>query len=256
MPATLNVTVSGGAVTAINSVASAGSYTVMPSSPAALTYVSGTGTGVTGATVTLTPTNNAAMGFATTPILTTNAAVARAADVPSLPLAACSTPWLYAAGTPEAPATYPVNQISVSLNDGTNSNRFQIYRAGGGTTAMLVSASGVTQTVGGAPAGSWNQNTLGKIAAFISASSSQASFDGTNGTAGGALSVPSTTQLNIGSRGVGDNQFNGTIARFAYGCGTPPLSAITNLNQYNYLLRRDFGGPANDNRPMWLREAA
>lgn len=51
--AQLNVTVSGGAITAINSINNPGSYTVFPSLPAALSYVSGTGSGVTGATVNL-----------------------------------------------------------------------------------------------------------------------------------------------------------------------------------------------------------
>ena len=51
---TLNVTVVGGAVTS-PTVNNAGSCTVFPPSPAALTYVSGTGSGVTGATVNLTP---------------------------------------------------------------------------------------------------------------------------------------------------------------------------------------------------------
>jgi hypothetical protein len=62
-PAQFNVTVAGGAITAIGSPVNPGSYTVFPTSPAALTYVSGTGSGVAGATVNLTPTPN---GFART----------------------------------------------------------------------------------------------------------------------------------------------------------------------------------------------
>jgi hypothetical protein len=54
-PAQLNVTVAGGAITAINGIANPGSYTTFPASPAALTYVSGAGSGVAGATVNLTP---------------------------------------------------------------------------------------------------------------------------------------------------------------------------------------------------------
>ena len=53
--ATLNVTWSGGVMT-VNSVASGGAYTVMPTSPAALTYVSGSATGWAGATASLTMT--------------------------------------------------------------------------------------------------------------------------------------------------------------------------------------------------------
>lgn len=250
---TISGTVTGTALSGALTVVTPGSYTVLPPSPATLTG----GTCTVQPTVTLTPTNNAAMGFATTPILTTNAAVARAADVPSLPLVACSAPWLYAAGTPAAPLNYSTNQVALSLNDGTNTNRFQVHRAAAGAgPTMFVAASGVTQTVGASPAGSWGQNALGKIASFIAASGSQLAFDGVAGTAGGALSVPATTQLNVGSRGNGDTQFNGVISRFAYGCGMPQIPSITNLNQWNYLLRRDLGGPANDNRPMWLREAA
>lgn len=54
-PALLNVTVGAAVgITAINSVANPGDYTTFPPSPAPLTYVSGVGSGVTGATVTLT----------------------------------------------------------------------------------------------------------------------------------------------------------------------------------------------------------
>lgn len=82
--ATLNVTVTAGAISAINSVANAGSYTTFPPSPAALTYVSGVGSGVTGATVNLTPVDNSASGFATSPIRTTGGAVVRASDAVTL----------------------------------------------------------------------------------------------------------------------------------------------------------------------------
>jgi hypothetical protein len=51
--ATLNVTVAAGAIT-INSIANPGSYTTFPSSPAPLTYVSGVGSGVVGATANIT----------------------------------------------------------------------------------------------------------------------------------------------------------------------------------------------------------
>ena len=49
-PATLNCTWAGGILT-VNSVASAGSYSVMPTNPATISYVSGAATGWTGATV-------------------------------------------------------------------------------------------------------------------------------------------------------------------------------------------------------------
>jgi hypothetical protein len=57
-PAQFNVTVAGGAITAIGSPVNPGNYTVFPTSPAALTYVSGAGSGVAGATVNLTPIPN------------------------------------------------------------------------------------------------------------------------------------------------------------------------------------------------------
>jgi hypothetical protein len=57
-PAQLNVTVAGGAITAIGSFVNPGNYTVFPTSPAALTYVSGAGSGVARATVNLTPIPN------------------------------------------------------------------------------------------------------------------------------------------------------------------------------------------------------
>lgn len=56
-PAQLNVTVTAGAISAIGSVANAGNYVTAPAQPAPLTYVSGVGVGVVGATVNLTISN-------------------------------------------------------------------------------------------------------------------------------------------------------------------------------------------------------
>lgn len=78
-PAQLNVTVSGGAITTVNSVASPGSYTTFPLLTSGLTYVSGVGSGVTGATAVLSALGVTSNGgncqftvASTTPLVTGN----------------------------------------------------------------------------------------------------------------------------------------------------------------------------------------
>jgi len=183
--ATLNVTVSGGAITAINSVASAGNYTVFPPSPATLTYVSGTGTGVTGATVNLTPTNNATLGFATSPILTNGSAALRNADFVSMPVTGVGAQYsLYSAVTPEAPAGYP-NQFYLALGLGA-SNQFALTRFLSGTFGVLVNSGGSGFAAGGLAA-----NVLSKtVAAFISGGNQRGTTNGNNVGSASQAGVP------------------------------------------------------------------
>lgn len=225
-PATLNVTVAGG-ITVINSVASAGSYTVFPPSPAALTYVSGTGSGVTGATVNLTPTNNAALGFATSPILTTNAAATRAADVVTVtsPPVFGSAYTLFIAGTPAAPLSYPANQNAIQTDTGSTAQRYVLRRnINTSLTASLVGGVGGANPV---VSGAWAQAAFGKLAAAAVAGAQSAVFDGGTVANGTIVTLPTTpTNVSIGTNVGGVEFFNGVISRFAI-WSTTALSSIT-----------------------------
>ena len=213
--ATLNCTWSSGTLT-INSVASHGSYTVLPPSPATLTYVSGTASGWTGASVNLTATNNAALAFATTPIPTTNAAVTRAADVITLSISALSAYSLYAVATPETPTGDTTAQVVASVDDGTANNFIQILRsASTGGVATAVTASGASQTVP-TVSGTWVQNTQAKLITFVNTGGGQMVFNSTTGSVDStAITIPSITELTIGADGTGASQFNGIIAHLA-----------------------------------------
>jgi len=213
--ATLNCTWSGGVLT-VNSVASAGSYTVFPTSPSALTYVSGAATGWTGASVNLTPTNNAAAAFATTPILTSGSALARAADVITLPIRPMLAYSLYAIGTPEDPTSYTQGQAVASVNDGTANNCVQLSRSSAtGGVATSITAGGVAQTVP-TVSGTWARSTQAKVLTFINVAGGQMKFNSTLGSLSTTpITMPTPTQLSIGVRGIGDMSFNGVISRIA-----------------------------------------
>lgn len=199
-PATLNVTWAAGVMT-VNSVASAGNYTVFPPSPAALTYVSGTATGWTGATVNLTPTDNQAQGFATSPIITSSAPVTRALDVPTSaagPFGSAYTIW--ARVTPNAPAAFTNNQWFGTASNGTNGSSFANIRFGGGATEGVV----VNGAGGGMGDGAMSQNVSSKAAvAFVSAGTQRGACNGAAGAAVLGGTPASLTTLYHGTDGAG-----------------------------------------------------
>lgn len=176
--ATLNVTWAAGVMT-VNSVASAGSYTVFPPSPATLTYVSGAATGWTGATVTLTPTDNSAKAAASNPILTINAAVTRGLEADTLILTGLpafgSTYSAYVHATTQLPTTYSLSQHWLSIDDNSNNNRLVFLRSGTGSFTMS-SVSGGTTTSANGPLIS--QNSSAKAAGADAASDQALSVNG------------------------------------------------------------------------------
>jgi hypothetical protein len=211
--ATLNVTIAGGVLSAVNSVASAGSYTAFPSSPAALTYVSGTGTGLTGATVTLTQTNNSALGFATSPIRTTAAAAARLADTISTPLTFGAAYSLFAKGTPQAPNTSPNPQTIATVDDGTGNNRSGVRRAATDPYEYFNISGGVSNA--GSTVGNWLQNTSNKVAGAFAVSDQIMYGAGAAASAGVGAALPvSPTRSGIGSV-AGSQFFNGFVEQVA-----------------------------------------
>ena len=215
---TLNVTWTAGALT-VNSVANAGSCSVLPPSPATLAYASGTATGWTGATVTLTPTDNSASAFATGPILTTGTAATRAQPVIYAKLNSGPAYSLAAQGTPMAPNV--ANQNIAGWSDGTFNNRLTMLRSASGPTftvdAFVAGSSAYAQN-----AGTWTQGSPGKIGASVRSGAYLASYNNTSMTSGSALPVPAVSQLHIGDQGAGTAPFNGVISRVT--AWTYPLS--------------------------------
>lgn len=227
-PPVLNVTESGGIINAVTSVAVAGSCTVFP--PAgATTWTDGGGLSVgTGATFNLVPTNNAANACATSPILTTSAAAARAATVATLALPPGAAPTsgysLVGIGTPECPTGYPGNQFIGQIDDGTSSNRIYAMRAfpvGPPVSAEAIGNVGTYAT----PSLTWSQNTPGKLTTFATNNSIKSAFN-SGATASGSPSglAAGLTTLRIGTQSSGLFQWNGYISRLT----VLPANALAN----------------------------
>lgn len=234
--ATVSGTVTGGILGGALTVVTPGSYTTFPPSPATTTG----GTCTTQPTINLTPTNNAALGWATTPIPTTNAAVTRNADAVTLTNAPkfCGAYTEFAAGTPDAPTGYATNQNIIAANDGTANNRMGLFRTS--STGLL---NGLVEGGGSAfynqSVSTWSQSTSGKSAVSYATGAQNAAFNTTLASSGSSVTVPAAfTVTSIGNRLDGTGLWNGTISRIAVApCINPPppaqLQAITNLNSFN-----------------------
>lgn len=122
------------------SITNAGSYTAAPASPVAQGSTSGIGTG---ATFTITWTDNAAKGFATSPIRTTSAAVTRAADADRNTLAVPASAVVLSATT--APGVGSANQVLWQYDDGTENNRIRVVRETSTNLRAIVTSGGVEQ---------------------------------------------------------------------------------------------------------------
>lgn len=246
--ATYKVTgVSGTTVTTV-SITAAGSYTVdathgLPASPAATVATSGVGTGLT---LTPTPTNNAAQAFATTPILTTNGALARSPDSITLPVAACSgSGSLYAIGIPAAPTGYLQYQSLAQIDDGTSNNRLDFSRAPNGyiVANSTVGGVGVNVTASAAPVAA---GVSGKTSLFSTASTLKTVYNNGTINSGAVTGFPAgMTTLRIGIANGGQAPFNGTISRVAVACGQSLLLSEAPANNNDMFA-------ANDNVP-WLK---
>jgi len=157
--------------------------------------------------------------FATSPIPTTSAAVTRAADVVSKPLAFGSVWSLFAAAAPASPLSNAASQLLVEADNGTTGQRAQLYLASG--TPHFAMNGGTT--VDGAVAGSFAQNVVGKLAASYGPGAQAGSFNGgaVNNQTGAALPT-GLARLTFG--GVPSGTFlNGTITRV----GVWPTKALT-----------------------------
>lgn len=153
--------------------------------------------------------------FATTPILTSSAVVARTADVVSLSgiTGLSGGISLLAKGTPEAVSTYTSNQIIAQLDDGTTTNRVTLIRVA--TTAALaaqnVVSAGSNATV--TAIGTWAQSVAGKLIEFATATLAQANFNNAGLSSQPLTALPPITTLRIGSNQAGSVLWNGVISR-------------------------------------------
>jgi hypothetical protein len=156
--------------------------------------------------------------FATSPILTTSVAATRAADVVTMnsPPAFGTAYTIFGKGTPQAPAALAQNQYLVSASDGTNNNRFSIFRNQSNSlaTAVIV-ASGVNS---GAPGnqGACTINVSSQIA-MAGAPSDQAFVRNGQAATTSAVAIPAPNSIQIGVRPDSGalTQWNGYVERIA-----------------------------------------
>jgi hypothetical protein len=162
------------------------------------------------------------LAFATTPIVVAGAAVTRTADSVLISGVAFTAFYSQTEGTvyvehsvarDSADAIFP---SAMAISDGTANNRLTMYTAtsNDGTWASSV-VGGVTQ----ASIGTWPTMIYG---AFTKAAFTYKVDDLALCIAGGTVQtdtsalVPTVSQLEIGSRGVGSNMLNGHIKRLTY----------------------------------------
>lgn len=208
--ATFTGTVTGGVLGGTLTVVNPGSYTVFPPSPASTTG----GTCTTQPTVTLTPTNNAAEAFATSPIVTSGSAAVRQADVTTLTASFGSAFTLFSAATPNAPTSYPGNQnVFEAFADSVD--RSSTRKIGGTGLSSFGTVGGSNTTVVGAI---WNQGTLGTIAVSLAVGAQALSFNNGTPVTMTPASIPATpTSLTFGAGNAGSAfQFDGLFTKDAW----------------------------------------
>jgi hypothetical protein len=164
--------------------------------------------------------------FASPLIPTTSGTVTRAADAIVLTTTPVFGPAysLVAWGTPVATAAYAATQPILSYDNGTLSQRGQLYRSGtSGNDAITLTGSGGLN-VGIGTSTIWAQGALGKIALSFAPASHYEAFNGVASAQDTAAGAVSGTQISTGRRADGGTQFNGKISRIAI-WSTTALSA-------------------------------
>jgi hypothetical protein len=140
--------------------------------------------------------------FATSPILTTTVATARAADSIALPASIIpqGTPvTLFGQAIPLAPITYAGQQNLIMFDDGASTNRIGIRRGSADGLARAVSTvANVTSTPAAAVA--WAQNARAKLIAAFATSDQAMSFNGA-AVVTGAAAIPGAGVLTAGKLG-------------------------------------------------------
>lgn len=231
---------SGAPATQTTASLAAGTYTLWINGSGTATPSAGTATGCTGfaaasqgvvdtfactgaGTITVTVSgslnefqlDNTPFGGAYCP--TTSSVQTCAADMIALTTFPGAYPayWLYASGTPAAPTSFATNQrlLTIGSSGATPVNISLIYRAASSGQGAV--ANGGT----GGTTSSWAFNGALNVNPVLS----QGSFLKSALAVTGASAM---SQLDIGVRPDGALQFNGTIARIAYGQGTTLPSTV------------------------------
>ena len=165
-------------------------------------------------TVTLTPTNNASQGFATSPILSPGSAMLRAADNVTINLASITNPSLWALGMTLSPLAYAQNRFLAQLDDGTGSNNSFLYLSEGGYGAEGTSTIGGVGTYNYLPAAGWTPGVVASMANFVSGGNLTTTFNKTYSVVQAATGGPTVNTLRIGEAG-GYFVLNGYLSRVA-----------------------------------------
>jgi len=155
---------------------------------------------------------------ASNPILTTSAAVTRAAEADTLVLTglpgfgAAYSAWMRM--TPQIPAAFTGNQNVIQLDDGTNTQRTLVRRTASAGQALFAGVGGggwsATKAV------TFAQNVSTKWAFAEAANDQQAYYDASAGTAQTAATLPNTpTAVHLGVNASNNEQLNGNIEEIA-----------------------------------------
>jgi len=157
--------------------------------------------------------------FATSPILTSTAAVTRSADVCSITGSAFSSWYSQSEGTVFSTyQQYATGGNVVNINDGTGSNFINIFTSAAanakGSCNVFVSGANNGRLDSG---GTFAANTPGSAAyALANGSRSFLFTSGTTGTSATPATMPTVNQLRIGCDANNTSHHNGTIRRLTY----------------------------------------
>lgn len=153
--------------------------------------------------------------FATSVIPTTTTALTRSADVASVNTL---SPWfnaaegtLYVEGQSEN-ATNDSGRLA-SINNGTAAERFELLYSSASEAQAIISDGNVTQA---SFTEAVTKTNVIKIALAYEINNSNASINGSSEATDTSCTMPTVTQLNIGSRQSASNPINGHIRRITY----------------------------------------
>jgi hypothetical protein len=193
-------------------------------------------------------------GYASSPIRTTNAAVARPGDVVTGTFSFGSAYSVFINGRPNAPVTYGITQTAAQIDDTSNTNRLVLFRPLdiGLAQAGIVNGGSFS---GFQPNAVWAQNANGKIVAATAASDQSAYFNGAN-NATAAAATPVVTTFHLGALANATQFWNGYIISAALWLTTRIPNSLEQAISTPYLLKRDLEPAANDNTPAFLDMAA
>ena len=175
--------------------------------------------------------NPSTVSYGSSLIITAGATATRAADVislTSLPTFGSSYS-MYASAIPQAPVLYNLNQMLLSLDDGTSNNRLNMYRNNSNAYAQCAGFSGGSQYWSSGNSALLTQAALAKVA--VSAAPNNQNLEANGGSlTSNATGTPATpTQAHIGCREDGILFGNAYIARVALWTTAISNSALASI---------------------------